>query len=212
MAAATTESVGAVQLASTDIEEALCLSVSEALCAAATGTPFLPEACAQAAKAYKHDAFASRLSRHVDAAERVSKALTRADHQVAHLLALKAPKAHRFIDEIGPRIKPQYTQPAQAGGRGTLTAGPKGAVKSRQAGAMAALWTLRFALKHYGQTSCALAKEASYEAVAALLGTALSSNLEATAKDIRDALAFAAAIQQPELPKADGPAAKRQRR
>lgn len=173
----------------------------------------MPAACAQAAKAYKHDAFAARLSQHVTAAERVSDALTRADHQLTHLLALKAPKAHRFIDDIGSQIKPQYTPPTQAGGRGTLTAGTKGTVRTRQAGAMAALWTLRYALQHYGETSCALSADASYEVVAASLGTALSSNLEATAKDIRDALAFAAAIQQPEPPEAPhGPAAKRQRR
>lgn len=206
MAAAATDSTGAEQLTSTDIEMALCYSVADSLCGAATGTGLLSDACAQAAVAYKHDAFAERLQHHVAAVERLKHALKRADQALAEKLALVAPKAIRFIDSIGSARRPQYTAPAHPTARGVLSDPLRGTVKSRHAGLMAALWTVRHGYEHFGRQACLIPDSSTYEAIAVSLGTHLGNPLQTVAAELRSAISVALADHH-----AEGHAAKRQR-
>ena len=185
MAAATTD-VPAVALA--DIEKALTLSVSQALCTAATAQPFLPDACAQAAKAHKHDAFASRLQQHVRSLEVVRTALLTADQRVCSRLA-SSPAAEQFIDAAGVDVQPTFVPPATPGGKGKISTTHQ-AVRSRQAGNMAKLWTLRHAMNHFGHaTAVAVQKQSgSYQDIAGVLDNALRQSLPRVAADIFAAL------------------------
>jgi len=211
MAAATTDMAGAAGISLSDIEAALVYSVSQALCTAATAEPFLPDACAQAAKAYKHDAFAGRLNEYVKTTKRVQAVLTQADRQVCKML-LSSPEAEQFIDTAGIKAQPQYTPPATAGGRGSFKT-PQGCVKTRKARNMAVLWTLRYGLDYFGAEACRTVQQqpSSYDAIAAALAHVLQHKLSKTATDIEAAL-NTVLLQCPLSSAAPEPAPKRQRR
>ena len=150
-----------------------------------------------AAKAYKHDAFAARLEDHATVAERVQGVLQRADARLAGALAVVAPKAQRFIDKLGHKQRPTYTPPSQPSERGTLSDPSRGTVRSRHAGLMAALWTLRYRCSNFGYEACAIPESSSYEAIAVTLGTHLGRHLETAAADISHAYATALSCQPP---------------
>jgi len=206
--------VGADVLSLSDIEAALVYSVSEALCAAATAEPFSPDGCAQAAKAYKHDAFAAKLDEHVKSAERVQAALHKADRQVRGRLDSSS-AAEQFIDSAGVESQLKYTPPPRAGGKGCVET-PKGSVRTRQAHHMATLWTLRYAVPHFGYSACQAVQQrpnrSSYEAVAVTLANVLKQQLPPVALSIQTALQTACRLL-PEAPAADNaPARKRPKR
>lgn len=156
-----------------DVQLALSMSVSEALCVAATSSPFLPDACAEAAKAHKHAAFADRIVRATEAQGRVSSALRAAAGLLQATLA-ERPAATVFIDSAGVAYKPRLVMPPEA--KRPELHGPKGVVSSRLAPAMMRLWVLKHGLSHFGYSACAKIPEgASHERIAASLAGALQS-------------------------------------
>lgn len=180
MAAATTEGVPP---SLDDIEAALTLSVSEALCRAATSSPFLPGACGEAAKAYKHQAFAARLSSVTEAAGRVAHALKAAEATVLAGVLANKPDAERFIDAAGVETKPQLTS--------KRITGPLGTVTTRSAPDMMTLWTLRHGVAHFGRSVCEqMPESADHAHIAVKLADGLQQ-LPAAALSVLDAWAAA---------------------
>ena len=189
MAAATSDGMeGVIEVSLSEIEEALTYSVARALCEAATAKEFLPDACAQAAKAYKHNAFATRLDRHTTAVQRVSSALKKAERQICLKLAA-SPAAEQFVDTTGTNEEPTFTAPTTPSGKGIFKT-KKGTIRSSQATNMALLWTLRYSVDYFGMHACSLAEQQndSYEAIAKSLASTLTQTLPKTAESLRQAL------------------------
>jgi hypothetical protein len=175
MAAATTENLGE------DVEAALMLSVSEALCVAATGSPFLPNACKEAAKAYKHNAFVERLTGAVAAAARVSEACKAAEAALLAGELAGKPAAVRFIDAAGVRAKPELV--------GRRIVGPLGTVTTSSAPDMLRLWLLRHGVAYFGISVCSqLSETASHDEIAAKLAQALHQDLPVAAAALQESL------------------------
>lgn len=191
MAAATTDMGSAAEVGSEDIEAALTYSLAEALCAAATNAAFLPDACAQAATAYKHTAFAKRLGDHAGAMKRVEAAASMAELRLVEALGSAAPMAQRFIDAAGIKSRPRYVPPKAAGARGIIEA-RGGAVKSRHAETMEAVWTLRYGLAYFAHAACESIQHASsYQTIATQLGKHLRFDLPNLATDLYSAIRIA---------------------
>ncbi len=180
------------------------LHVASAVAAAAAGQPFNPQACAEAAKAFKHAAFARTLERRTAAVAKLDKELKAAHAKVLEELSSSAP-ATKLIRQLGPGT-PRPTickKPGAAAQKMAITVtlqksesvkhAPKNkTIVTSYAQTIADAWTLRHETATLTAEVCAsIPVSSDHDAVARAIAAALHGCIKPAAGRIRAALAKA---------------------
>lgn len=192
-------------LTTDDIEGALMLHVAGGLCKEASGQDFNPRACAEAAKAFKHAAFARLIEQRREAAaalaNRVNRALAAAE------ASLKAhPTAGQLVSRLRADVRPALTTfPTSSKTKPTLTIG-KAKIASRHAPVIHAVWTLKFEVGALvADVASALPASSDHSVVAHAIASAWSVSIKPAAHRLKLALAAAEACGTDAAPPAKRP-------
>ena len=189
-----------------DICAVLTLSVADALCSAAANNAFDPKAVIEAAKAYKHTAFANRLEKMLDTNVEVTKKLLDAQTRCQQAL-IHAPTAVRFIDQCGVKAQPVLDTSTS---KPIISALGHQRIKSNVAPTIYAMWHLKYAVAHYGRSVCSkLPGDATQKLIASTIMDAFNDKcLKKAATAVLQAYQLAHNLKLPDL---DTQPAKRRR-
>ena len=191
-------------LAITDdmIDDALKFHAAGVITAAAAGQPFLPDAIAEAAMAFKHSAFARVLRRRIVAAKSLGSALQEAEAALMQALAGNE-AATKLIRQSHQNARPIISDEGeedckQSKRKRTLSIArsphrnAKMNIKTRHAETIAHAWTVRHEIAALKAEVCRnVPVSTDSNAVAAAIASALHGCIKPAATRIRAALAEA---------------------
>jgi len=190
-------------LTTDDIEDALMLHVAGGLCTEASGQPFNASACAEAAKAFKHNAFARLLDHRKRAADNLAAALLSAATVLENALS-SSKSALQLIRGLTFKTRPVLVEDGAESKPSVLI--NKSKITTRHAATIVAAWTVKneiLALVHSVCVSIPASSELSV--VAEAITAALHGAIKPAAHRLELALAAAEACRPDSAPPAKRP-------